>query len=126
LEKETSFIGVIPVLPSSDIARDVAWYLAKAGFESVWDDKMYAVLHREGLSIHLQWHADTSDDPLIGGSVVRIMVKNIRPLFDEFVQRGVVKADELILGTAWETNEFGFYDLNNNAILFTEDLMQKE
>lgn len=126
MEKETSFIGVIPVLPSSDIARDVAWYLAKAGFESVWDDKMYAVLHREGLSIHLQWHADTSDDPLIGGSVVRIMVKNIRPLFDEFVQRGVVKADELILGTAWETNEFGFYDLNNNAILFTEDLMQKE
>jgi hypothetical protein len=126
LEKETSFIGVIPVLPSSDIARDVAWYLAKAGFESVWDDKMYAVLHREGLSIHLQWHADTSDDPLIGGSVVRIMVKNIRPLFDDFVQRGVVKADELILGTAWETNEFGFYDLNNNAILFTEDLMQKE
>lgn len=126
MEKETSFIGVIPVLPSSDIARDVAWYLAKAGFESVWDDKMYAVLHREGLSIHLQWHADTSDDPLIGGSVVRIMVKNIRPLFDDFVQRGVVKADELILGTAWETNEFGFYDLNNNAILFTEDLMQKE
>jgi hypothetical protein len=126
MDKETSFVGVIPVLPSSDIARDVAWYLSKAGFESVWDDKMYAVLHRGGLSLHLQWHADTTADPLIGGSVIRIMVKNIRPLFDEFVQRGVVKVDKLILGTAWETNEFGFFDLNNNAIFFTEDLMQKE
>jgi hypothetical protein len=126
MEQETSFIGVIPVLPSSDIARDVTWYRAKAGFESVWEDKMYAVLHRGGLSLHLQLHAGTAEDPLIGGSVVRIIVKNIRPLFDEFVKGGVVKEDKLILATAWETNEFGFFDLNSNAIFFTEDLSQEE
>ena len=124
MKKETSLIGVIPVLPSSDIERDVAWYLAKTGFECVWEDKMYAVLHRGSLSMHLQWHAGTADDPLLGGSVVRIVVKNIRPLFDEFVKRGTVNEDKLILGTAWKTNEFGFFDLNNNALLFTEDLIE--
>ena len=98
MEKETNLIGVIPVLPSSDIARDVEWYQLKTGFESIWQDKMYAVLHRGGLSIHLQWHAGTREDPLIGGSVVRIIVQNIRPLFDEFVKRGTVEKDKLILG----------------------------
>ena len=126
MENETNLIGVIPVLPSADIARDVAWYRAKTGFESVFDDKMYAVLQRDSLSLHLQWHAGTREDPLNGGSVVRIMVQNIRRLFAEFVQRGTVNEDKLILGTAWKTNEFGFFDLNNNAIFFTENLMPEE
>ena len=34
--------------------------------------------------------------------------------------------DKLILATAWETNEFSFFDLNSNALFFTEDLMQKK
>eukprot|EP01035_Chromulina_nebulosa_P067187 gene67187-92044_t len=64
----------MPVLPSADVARDVAWYKEKAG---------------ENICIHLQWHADTADDPLLGGSVIRIDVKNIQPLFEEFLQRGI-------------------------------------
>ena len=126
MKHETGIISVIPVLPSSDIDRDIEWYLAKAGFESIWADKMYAVLHREGLSIHLQWHAGTSDDPLNGGSVIRILVKNIRPIFEEFVERGTVKRNELILDTAWGTNEIGLFDLNSNAIFFAEDLTRNE
>ncbi len=46
---------------------------------------MYAILQRDNLSIHLQWHADTQDDPLNGGSVIRIFVKYIKPIFEEFV-----------------------------------------
>jgi hypothetical protein len=83
---------------------------------------MYAVLHREQLSIHLQWHADTPDDPLLGGSVIRMLVENIQPLFEEFVTRGTVKPDQFITNTPWNTNEFGFYDLNNNAVFVVEGL----
>ena len=64
--------------------------------------------------------ADTDDDPLLGGSVIKIFVQNIQPIFEEFVQRGTVKPDKLRLGTPWNTNEFGFYDLNNNAIFIVE------
>ena len=117
----TELIAITPVLPSADIARDLEWYKEKTGFETVFADKMYAVIKRENLYLHLQWHADTEDDPLLGGSVIRIFVKNIQPLFDEFVKRGTVTADKFRVNTPWQTNEFGFYDLNHNAIFIVED-----
>lgn len=118
---ETKFIATIPVLPSADIARDVAWYREKTGFEPFFQDNMYAALHRGGLHLHLQWHADTPDDPLLGGSVVRILVQHIRPLFEEFVQRGTVTPDRFRADTPWKTHEFGFYDPNGNAIFIMEE-----
>lgn len=117
----TNILNVIPVLPSSDIARDITWYRAKMGLETYQSDNMYAVLYRDNLCIHLQWHADTETDPLLGGSVFRIYVKNIKPLFEEFIQRGTVSRNKLKTNTLWKTNEFGFYDLNHNAIFVMED-----
>jgi len=122
----TELVSIIPVLPSSDVERDIAWYKEKLGFETYFSDKMYAVLYRENSCIHLQWHADTPDDPLLGGSVIRIYVKNITPLFDELVERGTVTHDSMKVNTPWKTNEFGFYDLNNNAIFVMEDMLNNK
>jgi hypothetical protein len=118
----TEFLSIIPVLPSSDIEKDIAWYEEKTGFKKYFADKMYAVLYRDNLCIHLQWHADTESDPLLGGSVIRIYVKKVNPLFEEFVQRGTVTSDSLKRNTPWKTNEFGFFDLNHNAIFIMEDI----
>lgn len=82
---------------------------------------MYAILRRHNLYIHLQWHAGNENDPLHGGSVIRIFVKNIKPLFDEFVERGTVAKTKFVSNTPWGTNEFGFFDLNSNAIFIVED-----
>ncbi len=112
---------ISPVMPSQNIDRDVEWYDKYVGFKLVQKDKMYAILRRENIHIHLQWHADTEDDPLLGGSVIKIFVKNIGPIFNEFVGRGTIKKTKLRIGTAWKTNEFGFYDLNNNTIFIVED-----
>lgn len=119
---ETTLLQISPVLPSQDIDRDVEWHKKYTGFTLVYKDTMYAVIRRENLSIHLQWHADTEDDPLLGGSVIKLFVKNLQPLFKEFVKRGTIKPDRLRLNTDWRTNEFGFYDLNNNAIFIVEDV----
>jgi hypothetical protein len=118
----TELLSIIPVLPSADLSRDITWYKEKLGFEIYFSDKMYAVLFRENICIHLQWHADTDNDPLLGGSVIRINVKNIKPLYDEFLQRGTINADSFKSNTPWKTNEFGFHDLNNNAIFIMEDI----
>lgn len=117
----TEILATIPVFPSADIDRDILWYKEKMGFEVYFSDKMYAILYRDKLELHLQWHADTADDPLLGGSVVRIYVRNIQPIFEEFLNRGTVTKDKFRAMTAWNTNEFGFYDLNNNAIFIMED-----
>ena len=122
METETKLVTIIPVLPSLDIARDIVWYKEKTGFEAAFYDNMYAVLRRESLCIHLQWHADTENDPLLGGSVIRVFVNNIKSFFDEFVERGTVDKNKFVANTSWGTNEFGFFDLNKNAIFFFEDI----
>lgn len=82
---------------------------------------MYSGMVRDQLCIHLQWHADTPEDPLLGGSVIKIFVHDIKPWFDEFVERGTIKPEKLRMNTPWGTHEFGFYDLNNNAIFIVQD-----
>ncbi len=119
----TELVKIIPVLESADIARDVAWYKEKTGFElSFLHEKMYAGLYRNDLEIHLQWHAGTKDDPMNGGAVIRIDVKNIKPLFEEFKQRGAVNENDFRANTPWGTNEFAIHDLNSNVIFFSEDI----
>lgn len=83
---------------------------------------MYAGLRRDNIEIHLQWHADTIDDPLLGGSVVKFFVKDIDPFHAEFLSRGTIPEGKLRRNTPWGTHEFGFYDLNNNAVFFVQDL----
>ncbi|SDS29196.1 VOC family protein [Gramella sp. MAR_2010_147] len=119
---DSGFIEISPVLPTSDLNRDVEWYKTNLGFRLLQKDEMYAVMRRENLCIHLQWHADTEEDPLLGGSVIKIFVLDIQPVFKELVEKGVITEDRLRLKTSWGTNEFGLYDLNRNAIFFVEDL----
>jgi len=115
---------IITVLPSQNIPRDLEWYQKNLGFETLFSvDDMYAGIKRDGHTIHLQWHADTEDDPLLGGSVIRIMVEDIEVCFKECLERGSVKEDKLRRNTPWSTHEFGLYDLNRNGIFFVEDLM---
>ena len=117
---KTIFNGIIPVLPSADISRDVAWYQNQTGFEAKFADEKFAVLNRDNLYLHLQWHADTVSDRLPVGLIIRIDVQNIKPLFDEFVTRGTVKQGDLKTNTPWRTNEFIFYDLNKNVVVIME------
>jgi len=113
---------VIPVFPSRNINTDVEWYKKYVNLDCAYSDDMYALLKGENIELHLQWHADTVDDPLLGGSVLRIEVEDINPVFDEFVNLGTVKKEKLRLNTPWHTHEFGFYDLNNNAIFIMQSL----
>ena len=119
----TKLVKIIPVLESADIERDVAWYKEKTGFEvSFKHEKMYAGLYRDDIEIHLQWHAGTKDDPMNGGAVIRIEVKDIKLIFEELKQRGTVTDKDFKVNTPWGTNEFAFHDLNSNAIFISEDI----
>ena len=119
---KTEFLATVPVLPSQNIARDLEWYEKNLGFKKIFGDEMYVGIHLENVWLHLQWHADTEDDPLLGGSVARIFVNNIEPYFNSLVAKGVLTKDKLRKNTSWGTHEFGLYDLNKNAIFFVEDV----
>lgn len=112
---------IIPVLSSSDIERDLIWYEKHTGFVKCFGDEGYAGLLRDNLELHLQFHHGTNDDP-INSSVIKIFVDSIEPYFEEFVNRGTIAKEKLRRNTSWGTHEFGFYDLNNNAIFLVQDI----
>ncbi|PHN03250.1 VOC family protein [Flavilitoribacter nigricans] len=121
----TELLYMCPVLASADVARDIRWYETKLGFKNVFDSTHYsdgpadyAVLRRQDLILHLQMQFPqdmTSTD-------VRIEVKNIGPLFREYVEKGVVEEAAMRRQTAWGTNEFGLFDPSGNRITFLEDI----
>lgn len=124
----TRLLNLCPVLPSLDIARDIAWYEEKLGFRNVYDSSMYneddrpvdyAVLKRENMYIHLQLQFPEDMQNNLSG--IRIEVDNIRPIFEEYVRSGVAPREKLRLNTPWGTNEFGFFDLNRNGIHIYEN-----
>lgn len=113
---------IIPVLPSSDIERDLKWYKKFAGFNYSFGDAGYVGLNRDKLEFHLQFHHGNADDPILA-SVMKIFVPDIQPYFIEFVERGTIAKEKLRLNTPWGTHEFGFYDLNNNGIFIVQDVL---
>lgn len=112
---------IIPVLSSSDIIRDLAWYKKYVGFDPLFGNKEYAGIVRDGMEVHLQHHLGTSDDPVFG-SVIKIFVEDINIVFNEMVEKGTVSREMLNRNTAWKTHEFGFYDLNKNGVYFVQDV----
>ena len=112
---------IIPVLSSSDIKRDLAWYEKHAGFKYVFGDEGYAGLQRDGMEIHLQFHHGNEADP-VHGSVIKMFVKDIQPYIKEFVEKGTITKEKLHMNTPWGTHEFGFYDLNKNAVFIVQDM----
>lgn len=117
----SDFVGIVPVLPSANIQRDLDWYRSRLGFQVVFADSMYAAIRRGSAWLHLQWHADTPQDPLNGGSVVRLFVRDIQPWYEDLRKRGAVEPDRLHMNTPWQTHEFGVQDLNGNALFFVQD-----
>lgn len=120
--KNTSKLHTIcPVLSTSNLERDIAWYKQYVGFNLSYKEDGYAVLNRENIWIHLQWHHNNQEDPVYG-SVIKIFVDDINPILDEMIKRKTVTKEKLRLNTPWNTHEFGFYDLNKNAIFFVQDV----
>jgi len=113
---------IVPVLPSNNISRDKDWYNQYMGFEYAFGDDQYMGFTRDKLELHLQLHRGTEEDPMLDGSVIKFFVNSLSPYYNEFLKRGTITKDRLRENTPWGTNEFGFYDLNNNAIFFVQDL----
>ena len=120
MNQNSKLYTVCPVLSTSNLKRDIAWYKKYVGFNLTFQEEDYAVLNRGSIWIHLQWHHNNNEDPVYG-SVAKIFVDDINSIFNEILKRGTITKDKLRLNTPWNTHEFGFYDLNKNAIFFVQD-----
>ena len=121
MTKTQNLNTIVPVLSTSDLERDIAWYKKHVGFDLNYQEEGYAVLNRDSIWLHLQWHHNNEDDPVYG-SVTKVFVNDIQPIFEEMLKRETISKDKLRLNTPWNTHEFGFYDLNKNALFFVQDI----
>jgi len=49
MKQKSKFHIIAPVLPSSNIDRDIVWYKEKTGFKAIYQEDGYVVLRREHL-----------------------------------------------------------------------------
>jgi len=117
--------AVNPVLPSRDVRAAVEFYVGRLGFSLQFQDSAteprYAVLGRDGVELHVQWH-DPADWEAVERPMLRFVVSDVQALFEEYKDRGVFHARTAVRETPWRTREFAFFDRDQNGLTFYRDL----
>ncbi len=127
MSDKTEFVTIHPVIATEDMQRDMAFYQDKMGFKNVYDSTRYqdgavdyAVMCRGNICIHLQLHDSSTLPADYCKPQIKIVVKNIMPLYKEYEAQGIV--NNPLKDTPWETREFAFYDPGKTAITIYEDI----
>lgn len=114
-----------PVLPVRNVSKSIDYYVQKLAFKLAFkdagDDPKYAGISRDAIEIHLQWHDANDWINGMDSSLLRIYVADVDTLFKEYQPNDVFHNNTALTDTAWGTREFGFYDLDNNGLIFYRD-----
>jgi catechol 2,3-dioxygenase-like lactoylglutathione lyase family enzyme len=118
--------AVHPVLAVKDVEAAIAFYTGRLGFTPLGRDSQtrprYAVIRRDGVVLHLQWH-DASEWGAGGDRpMLRFVVPDVQALYEEYKDKGVFHERTALRETPWGTLEFAFYDLDRNGLTFYRDL----
>ena len=115
------FEKVIPVLPSKNVIAAIEFYTTRLAFTLIFQDAesdpRYAVIRRDDVDIHLQWH-DPEEWSAVERPMLRFRVPDIQALFDEYSTKDVFHDRTALRDTPWGTREFAFYDLDHNGLTF--------
>ncbi len=112
-----SFKSAVPVLYSLDLEPSISFYEENLGFErrGVYPD--YAVLHRDGVEIHL---ALCGDKRIPENTQCRVNVVGIDALHAECKKKKIVHPNGPLETKPWGLREFAVLDRDGNLIKFSE------
>ena len=113
---------ITPVLAVQDMLVSLEFYVQKLGFDLVFVNEerkpLYAVLRRNNVAIHLQWHDAEYWLQAKNKPRLRIQVQAIEDLFEEYRLKGVFHNHTALEEKPWGTVEFSFYDPSQNVLIF--------
>ena len=117
--------AVNPVLPSRNVNVSIKFYVERLGFKLLGQDSPsdphYAVIRRDNVELHLQWH-DPAEWSAVERPMLRFEVPEVEILFNEFKNVGVFHSKTALRETPWNTCEFAFFDPDQNGLTFYRDL----
>lgn len=112
-----------PVLPARDVAALADFYVRRLGFSLVFlapEQPAYAVLRRDEVELHLQWH-DAGEWGATDRPMLRFRVTDVEALYREYAAQQVFHEGTRLRDTPWGTREFAFYDPDRNGLTFYID-----
>ena len=115
--------AAVPVLPASDVAASLAWWVGVCGFAESFRDATpprYAGIERDGVSLHLAEMSDAKLARVVGDqTMVRIAVEDVEAMFAEYRDRGgTVYPNGGLQRKPWGTKEFAAIDPNGVCVTF--------
>jgi catechol 2,3-dioxygenase-like lactoylglutathione lyase family enzyme len=110
------FTRGIPMLPVANLRQAIDFYVDILGFRLGFNAGSYGGVRRDAIEIHFARMEGAGGAP----SGCRIEVSEIRRLYSEFKDRGVVDAAGEIAAQPWGTTEFTVRDPDGNALTFVE------
>jgi len=113
--------AVEPVLAVRDVPESIRFY-ERLGFNVRWSEARYAVLQRDEVCLHLQWHDAKEWAHGIDRPMLRFVVPDVATLFREYEPKGVFHGKTQLRRTDWGTEEFAFYDPDKNGLTFYRDV----
>lgn len=110
---------IAPELPTENLAEALAYYEQKLGFKvaSTMPDGNYAIVEREGISIHLFRDGAEKQTP-VG---IHIFTSDLEALLAECEGRGA-EVSQRIARKPWGNRDFRVKDLFGNELKFREPL----
>src|SRR5215470_16830551 len=114
---------IAPQFFSTDIARTLAYYKVKLGFEcvSTWQDpQVYAIVARDQQAIHFRCAEPPTANPNKYSDELLdayLLIEDADALYTEFAARGVEFARELA-NTPWQSLEFVVKDCDGRLLAF--------
>ncbi len=117
--------AVHPVLMSSDPAQSILFF-TRLGFTVTFRDHpstpRYVAITREGVTLHLQWHARSQWACSHDRPTYRFLVRDVDGLFEAFRRAGAIARSNspwaAPADTPWGTREFHVLDPDGNGLQF--------
>ncbi|MDA1081384.1 MAG: VOC family protein [Gemmatimonadetes bacterium] len=111
------FTRGIPMLPVANLRQAIDFYVDVLGFRLGFNAGAYGGVRRDAIEIHFFRTDEASAGERSG---CRIEVTEIRRLYSDFRERGVVAPADEIVAKPWGTTEFTVRDPDGNALTFVE------
>jgi uncharacterized glyoxalase superfamily protein PhnB len=122
---QPSFERAIPVLPATDTAESLRWWIDVCGFQESFrhgTPPAYAGVHRESVSLHISSFDDKAMGRQVGEqTMVRIAVRGVELFYAEFRERGgTVHPNGALQTKPWGSKEFAAIDPAGVCVTFLE------